>query len=607
MWGVPEERDECIQAYKEASRLAPDWLPPRRWLAHTLDESGRADEALSEYRDILRRDPSHWGVYWQYSRIHLRDDIPPPTDDDALRREIQRLEDAWQHRWGEPEIQVLRDEYRRSYGPRLATFASVDSVVDGPSVLVSTAGMWRLYRGYDEPSTDLEWTTQRFDDSGWEPARAGFGYPAARRVGTLLPEMRNGFSTVYARATFSLLGTENFDRLTLDVQMDDGVVAYLNGKEIGRTLAGEFGSSVGHETTATGERPFYQVREFRVPADALVPGTNVLALQGLNASIDDFDFYLCAELTASPTLRAGRRERAVTAYEAHRAAASSPHDALVLRYFEARLAELDGDYERARVIFEEVVDAEPARPEPLLGLADALVRLDARPRAEDVLVEALEGRLGTSKALWDRWIDISLARPNLLPDDYRDLLETISTIIRSDFDELAIRAHEIRWLLEELSAGRTLRINCGGLSNYHDGEVLWSQDRFFEGGLVRYENDLPDGLEALDRQPMYQNERYYYERRWYLTGYSIPLPPGRYRVELHCIETQRQIGGERRFDVIVEGRVERPDYKPLDAGFAVADMISEEVRVDDGRLEIDFARGTGNPKLSAIAIERSGD
>ena len=87
-------------------------------------------------------------------------------------------------------------------------------------------------------------------------------------------------------------------------------------------------------------------------------------------------------------------------------------------------------------------------------------------------------------------------------------------------------------------------------------------------------------------------------------GYTIPVPPGRYRVTLHFAEVWHRESGRRRFDVRLEGVVGLKDYQPFAAGFATADQRTLEATVTDGFLDIDFIRKVDDPLVSAIEVRR---
>ena len=86
---------------------------------------------------------------------------------------------------------------------------------------------------------------------------------------------------------------------------------------------------------------------------------------------------------------------------------------------------------------------------------------------------------------------------------------------------------------------------------------------------------------------------------------AVELPNGTYRVTLHFCEPEPLAAGARVFDVSLQGR-------PLAAGLdirarvgtrAVCDLVAESVRVDDGRLRIDFTRRAGAPLISGLVVD----
>ena len=117
-------------------------------------------------------------------------------------------------------------------------------------------------------------------------------------------------STLLTRIPFPVEEQSPYESLALSMQYDAGFVAYLNGTEVLRqNAAGAPGAPPSYDATATIERPLSEtltsqtfdlsqyIRLLRLGE------TNVLAIHGLNSSIDDGDFLLLPRLTA--TLPAG--------------------------------------------------------------------------------------------------------------------------------------------------------------------------------------------------------------------------------------------------------------------------------------------------------------
>ncbi len=159
---------------------------------------------------------------------------------------------------------------------------------------------WRYDTAGTHTTTD--WTLPAFDDSDWETGAIGFGYGDDDDA-TPLHDMPGAYSAVFARRQFFVRDPAALDYLVLTVDYDDGFVAYVNGVEVAR--ANVSGTPPAYDTLAdapheasngdTNPNPpeQFQLLERR---DALVPGVNVLAIQGHNVALDDDDFSLFATL-----------------------------------------------------------------------------------------------------------------------------------------------------------------------------------------------------------------------------------------------------------------------------------------------------------------------
>ncbi|HEY2952276.1 MAG TPA: lamin tail domain-containing protein, partial [Verrucomicrobiae bacterium] len=107
-------------------------------------------------------------------------------------------------------------------------------------------------------------------------------------------------STAFLRLPFSVSGSNPYDQLTLNLQYDDGFIAYLNGVEVARRNAP---AGATWNSAATAEHPTAAVLspetiDLTANLGLLLPGQNVLAIHGLNLSASDADFLVRAELTA---------------------------------------------------------------------------------------------------------------------------------------------------------------------------------------------------------------------------------------------------------------------------------------------------------------------
>lgn len=105
-------------------------------------------------------------------------------------------------------------------------------------------------------------------------------------------------STLYVRLPFVLTNAAEVTRLSLKVKCDDGFVAWINGHEVARRHAPDvptWNSSATARTPDTEAIRFVET-DSSSGVEALVSGTNILALQGLNIDATNTDLLLQAEL-----------------------------------------------------------------------------------------------------------------------------------------------------------------------------------------------------------------------------------------------------------------------------------------------------------------------
>ena len=109
-------------------------------------------------------------------------------------------------------------------------------------------------------------------------------------------------SGAYTRMPFTLVGDpEALDCLKLDIQYDDGFVAYLNGVKIAQRNAPV--SPVWNSVANSDLSDLLALTAERIDISAhlpqLVTGSNVLAIHGLNAGVSADHFLIRPTLSAS--------------------------------------------------------------------------------------------------------------------------------------------------------------------------------------------------------------------------------------------------------------------------------------------------------------------
>ncbi len=153
----------------------------------------------------------------------------------------------------------------------------------GGTVSLVGSTEWRYFKGLREPSTLAgDWHAPRFDDSTWPVGNMPIGFGESF-IATSLDDMRGNYSTIYLRRTFNVASFSANDKLILELRYDDGINVWINDH------------LVFQDNVASGELPYDAVAQsatemlgmarYELNADVLVKGTNVIAVQVLNASI----------------------------------------------------------------------------------------------------------------------------------------------------------------------------------------------------------------------------------------------------------------------------------------------------------------------------------
>ena len=154
------------------------------------------------------------------------------------------------------------------------------------------------------------WGAPEFDATAdpWIQGTLGVGFDSGddfkEHFSTDLLEVMKGVNaSAFIRFPFEL--TEgDFDRvktLALQIKYDDGFVAYLNGREVARGNGPEGAPTWDANASASHrDSDAVQFEEFPIgDISSLRPGSNVLAIHGLNTSSGGSDFLIAPRLAAS--------------------------------------------------------------------------------------------------------------------------------------------------------------------------------------------------------------------------------------------------------------------------------------------------------------------
>ncbi len=137
--------------------------------------------------------------------------------------------------------------------------------------------------------TGIPWYDALYSDSFWQTGSlpAGYGSTVSTNLQTA---MVNKTQTCYFRKTFTVsqAQSEMTQPLTLQIDCDDGFVAYVNGVEVARANAGAAKHFMFASQPAYNNVTGAGVVEYTLPATntLLVPGTNILSIQAHNALVN---------------------------------------------------------------------------------------------------------------------------------------------------------------------------------------------------------------------------------------------------------------------------------------------------------------------------------
>lgn len=138
-------------------------------------------------------------------------------------------------------------------------------------------------------------------------------------------------------------------------------------------------------------------------------------------------------------------------------------------------------------------------------------------------------------------------------------------------------------------------INAGGPQLTTAGGQSFVADRGFIGGSVADRGNVAVANTA--NPALYRTERYA------MTGYRFAVPNGEYQVRLHFAETYLTAPGQRVFDVAVENQtLSSIDVVSLAGGANRALVLSANVRVSDGAIDLGFTPRVQQPMINAIEI-----
>lgn len=179
--------------------------------------------------------------------------------------------------------------------------------------LVNHNDVWRYHKGNTPLQANWKTAGDASLDGTWLTGPGSFGYAdnatETNGFGVVIPDMLNTYSTFYIRKSFTLggaVGATNVLKLAMD--FDDGFIAWLDGNYLtNRNVAGapvepatNALAGASHESShGTSGQPV-ESYDLGPVGSRLGAGTHVLAIIGLNNTLNSSDLVLVPDLAFGP-------------------------------------------------------------------------------------------------------------------------------------------------------------------------------------------------------------------------------------------------------------------------------------------------------------------
>ena len=173
-----------------------------------------------------------------------------------------------------------------------------------PKLSMNRTSTMTYLPNFSDPGSDLVWMDELFDDSSWSRGNYGVGYevspPGAEEL--IQTTVTPGAYSIYTRARFDIPDLTVVTLLTLGIDYDDGVTAWINGVEVLRTSEMPAGDPswntvpLPHESS-NGTTPNFELFDITDTAlTGLHSGTNILAIGVWNISSSSSDLVIVPQL-----------------------------------------------------------------------------------------------------------------------------------------------------------------------------------------------------------------------------------------------------------------------------------------------------------------------
>jgi hypothetical protein len=189
---------------------------------------------------------------------------------------------------------------RKGAALALVLLAVFVSSICHAETLIPLGATWKYFKGTAEASDPTTaWRDASYDDSAWAIGPAAFYYGEAL-TGTLLSDMRNVYTTLFLRQSFTVANPADYDRLVLRTLIDDSFIVWINGKEVTPRMANAPLGEPARTNVASGAAiEMTWVTNTCVAADYLVAGENLIAVQVFNQALASTDIVFDLQMDSA--------------------------------------------------------------------------------------------------------------------------------------------------------------------------------------------------------------------------------------------------------------------------------------------------------------------
>jgi hypothetical protein len=177
------------------------------------------------------------------------------------------------------------------YAVGRAANATIEIDDDETVEIFGEGDVWRYFKGTELPAG--VWASLGYDDATWLTGATGIGYGDGDD-NTVLDDMSGNYATVYMRYEFAVADPALISRLTLNIDYDDGFVAFINGTEVAR--AGVATGQDNNTLASDHEAGSPESIDLSSYIHALQPGDNVFAIEVHNTTLGSSDLSMIPQL-----------------------------------------------------------------------------------------------------------------------------------------------------------------------------------------------------------------------------------------------------------------------------------------------------------------------